>query len=48
MPKDVSERLIKAGASFTFAKPNTEDEYTVILESIIFGNVLPVPYLHKA
>lgn len=48
MPKEVSERLVNAGASFTFAKPNTEDEYTGILESIIFGNVLPVQYLQKA
>jgi CheY-like chemotaxis protein len=39
MPEEVSERLLKAGASYTFVKPNTENEYTVVLESIIFGTV---------
>jgi CheY-like chemotaxis protein len=45
MPKEVSEKLLKAGASFTFGKPNTENEYLVVLESIIFGNAMPSPYL---
>jgi CheY-like chemotaxis protein len=40
MPKEVSEKLLKAGANFTFAKPNTQREYRQVLESIIFGNIL--------
>jgi CheY-like chemotaxis protein len=48
MPKEVSDKLLKAGATYTFAKPNTEKEYFVVLESIIFGNVMPSQYLqHK-
>jgi CheY-like chemotaxis protein len=40
MPKEVSDRLLKAGANYTFAKPNTEKEYTVMLGSIILGMII--------
>jgi CheY-like chemotaxis protein len=40
MPKEVSEKLLKTGANYTFAKPNTENEYQVVLANIIFGNVI--------
>lgn len=48
MPKEVSDKLLKAGANFTFSKPNTENEYLIVLESIIFGNVVHNQYLHKS
>jgi CheY-like chemotaxis protein len=47
MPKEVSEKLLKAGASYTFVKPNTEKEYAVILEGIIFGTVTSNQYLQQ-
>jgi CheY-like chemotaxis protein len=40
MPLNVSQKLLNAGANFTFAKPNTELEYFTILESIILGDAL--------
>lgn len=47
MPKEVSENLLKAGANYTFGKPNTENGYQVVLESIIFGNIMPNQYLQQ-
>jgi CheY-like chemotaxis protein len=40
MPREVSESLVKAGASFTFRKPDTESGYTVLLRDIIQGTIL--------
>jgi CheY-like chemotaxis protein len=48
MPKEVSDRLLKKGANYTFVKPNTENEYTVVLENIIFGNAVPNSHLDGA
>jgi CheY-like chemotaxis protein len=45
MPKEVSARLLKKGASYTFVKPNTENEYTIVLESIIIGNAVQNSHL---
>jgi CheY-like chemotaxis protein len=47
MPKEVSEKLLQAGASFTFKKPNTENEYVAVVESIIIRKNLPPEYLRR-
>jgi CheY-like chemotaxis protein len=40
MPDDVSQKLLRAGANFTFAKPNTESGYNSLLEGVLSGDAL--------